>query len=195
MGNSLREKLLELGFRPKQGPAEPARPGKSPQGKATSGRTGPSRPRGAARRERGPEQIDLARAYALRQRQEQAERAAAERERQEQARRRREAIARLAALLEGRTLNDPGADIARHFPYGGKIKRIYVTTDQLKALNAGELGLVQLRGRYLLVDAATLAEAEGIFPEAVALKVDPGAAEEDDSYADPKYRVPDDLVW
>ena len=66
---------------------------------------------------------------------------------------------------------------------------------QLTALNAGALGVVQLNGRYLLVDAATLAEAEAVFPPAVALKVDPDAPAADDPYADPKYQVPDDLVW
>ena len=65
----------------------------------------------------------------------------------------------------------------------------------MKALNAGELGVVQMNGRYLLVDAATLAEAEAIFAQAVALKVDPDAPAQDDPYADPMYQVPDDLVW
>jgi uncharacterized protein YaiL (DUF2058 family) len=92
-------------------------------------------------------------------------------------------------------LNDPQAEIARHFPYGGKIKRIYVNQEQLRALNAGELGVVQINGRYCLVTAADLAGAEEIFPEAIALKVDPDAPAEDDLYADPKYQVPDDLVW
>jgi len=87
------------------------------------------------------------------------------------------------------------AEIARHFEYGGKIKRIYVTEAQLKALNAGELGVVQNDGRYVLVDAATLAQAEGIFAPAVALKIDPNAPAQDDPYADPQYQVPDDLVW
>jgi uncharacterized protein YaiL (DUF2058 family) len=98
-------------------------------------------------------------------------------------------------LLKDKSLNDPNAEIARHFPYGGKIKRIHVNAGQLKALNAGELGVVQQNGRYLLVTAALLAEAEGIFPACVALKVDPDASAEDDPYADPQYQVPDDLVW
>jgi hypothetical protein len=45
----------------------------------------------------------------------------------------------------------------------------------LKALNAGELGVVQNDGRYVLVDASTLAQAEVIFAPAVALKIDPNA--------------------
>ena len=92
-------------------------------------------------------------------------------------------------------LNTQEAEIARHFEYGGKIKRIYVTDEQLKSLNAGELGVLQLNGRYLLVAAAVLAEAEEVFPESVALKVDPQAPAADDPYSDPKYEVPDDLVW
>jgi uncharacterized protein YaiL (DUF2058 family) len=139
--------------------------------------------------------MDLGKAFALRALQEKKERIEAERLKQEQARQRREARARLAELLQGKALNDPGADIARHFEYGGKIKRIHVTADQLVALNAGELGVVQLEGRYLLVDAASLAQAEAVFAPAVALKVDPSAPAADDPYADPRYQVPDDLVW
>ena len=123
------------------------------------------------------------------------ERIEVERLKQEEARLRREAKARVEELLKGKSLNDPNAEIARHFPYGGKIKRIHVNADQLKALNAGELGVVQQNGRYLLVTAALLAEAESIFPACVALKVDPGAPAEEDPYADPQYQVPDDLVW
>jgi uncharacterized protein YaiL (DUF2058 family) len=119
----------------------------------------------------------------------------AERLKLEEARKRREAKARLAELLKDKALNDPAAEIARHFDYGGKIKRIHVTPPQLKALNAGELGVVQLDGRYLLVDAALLVQAEAIFAPAVALKVDPSAQAQDDPFADPRFEVPDDLVW
>ena len=38
-------------------------------------------------------------------------------------------------------------------------------------------------------------EAGGNLAAAVALKVDPNATAEEDPYADPKYQVPDDLVW
>jgi uncharacterized protein YaiL (DUF2058 family) len=101
----------------------------------------------------------------------------------------------LAELIAGKGLNAADAEFVRHFEYGGKIKRIHVTADQLKALNAGELGVLQQDGRYLLVTAALLAEAEAIFAPAVALKVDPNATAEADPYADPQYQVPDDLVW
>ena len=38
-------------------------------------------------------------------------------------------------------------------------------------------------------------EAKAIFPDAIALEVDPNAPPGSDEYADPQYRVPDDLVW
>jgi len=152
------------------------------------GQQGPRKPRSA-------EEMDLAKAYAIRAQKEKEERIETERLKQEEARQRREAKAKLEELLKDKALNDEAADIARHFPYGGKIKRIYVTAAQLTALNAGELGVVQLNGRYLLVTAELLAQSEAVFAASVALKVDPDAPTEEDPYADPQYQVPDDLVW
>lgn len=209
MSDSLRDQLLGLGFKPAPKPErkpearkpEARRPGPRPPGKgaAPAPRTGPGgKPRpsqGQSRKPRSQEEIDLAKAYAIRAQREKDERIEAERVKQEEARLRREAKAKLEALLKDKALNDAEADIARHFPYGGKIKRIYVNAEQLKALNAGELGVVQQNGRYLLVTSDVLAEAEAIFAAAVALKVDPNATAEEDPYADPKYQVPDDLVW
>ncbi len=214
MSLSLRDQLSQLGFKqsrpePKESPRKPsagargdatARPadrrgphaGQAAGKGRPAGKGQPGKPAGA----RPPRnEMDLGKAYALRAQKEKEERMAAERERQEAARLRREARAALAAFVAGRSLNAADAEIARHFEYGGKIKRIYVTAAQLRALNAGELGVLQNDGRYLLVDAETLAEAERIFAPAVALKVDPSAPAADDPYADPKFQVPDDLVW
>ena len=209
MSDSLRDQLLGLGFKPAPKPErkpearkpDARRPGPRPPGKgaAPAPRTGPGgKPRpsqGQSRKPRSQEEIDLAKAYAIRAQREKDERIEAERVKQEEARLRREAKAKLEAFLKDKALNDAEADIARHFPYGGKITRIYVNAEQLKALNAGELGVVQQNGRYLLVTSDVLAEAETIFAAAVALKVDPNATAEEDPYADPKYQVPDDLVW
>ena len=139
--------------------------------------------------------MDLGKAWAIRAQQEKQERIETERVKQELALERRQAKARLEELLQGKALNDASAEIARHFEYGGKIKRIYVTQDQLRALNAGELGVVQFNGRYLLVDAAVLAQAATVFAPSVALKIDPEAPAQDDPCADPRTQVPDDLVW
>lgn len=217
MSDSLKDQLLGLGF--KAAP-KPERPERKPEAKRDHRPSGGERPQGAkpgggkpgasrdGRGSRGPrpehraggkprsqEEIDLAKAYALRAETEKRERMAAEAAKQEAARVRREAKSRLDVFLVGKPLNDAAAELVRHFPYGGKIKRVHVNAEQLKALNAGELGLVQSNGRYLLVTAAVLAEAKAIFPEAIALEVDPNAPAGSDEYADPQYRVPDDLVW
>ncbi|MEN1928213.1 DUF2058 family protein [Luteimonas sp. MJ250] len=165
-----------------------------PRVKGPQGGRGPGD--GGRRRAAAPEgDIDLAKAFAIRAQREKDDRIRAEREKQEAARQRREAQAKLAALLEGKGLNVADAEHVRHFEYGGKIKRVHVTEAQLRAINAGELGVVQLNGRYLVVTLDTLAEAEAVFAKAVALRVDPNAPAADDPYADPKYQVPDDLIW
>jgi uncharacterized protein YaiL (DUF2058 family) len=176
--------------------ARDQRPGGGPrqgQRQGEAGREG-QRPRPPARDPRKGGDIDLAKAYAIRAQREKDERIEAERRKQEEARLRREAREKLAEFLKDKSLNLADADIARHFEYGGKIKRIHVNEAQLKDLNAGVLGVVQHNGRYLLVTAAVLAEAEAIFAPAVALRVDPDAPVADE-YADPQYQVPDDLVW
>ncbi|WP_222564571.1 DUF2058 domain-containing protein [Novilysobacter antarcticus] len=224
MNDTLRNQLMGLGFKPAPEPerrpakkrdgsqdrkggnagsgrgtekrGNPSTPGRSASGPGTrpgQHATGQARPPRGAPRSR--EDIDLAKAYAIRAQREKDERIAAEKAKQDAARERREARAKLSQLVQGKALNAADADIARHFEYGGKIKRVHVTAEQLKALNAGELGVLQTDGRYLLVDAALLAEAEQVFAPAVALKVDPNAPAADDPYADPQYQVPDDLIW
>ena len=220
MSNSLRDQLLGLGYKPAPKPEpvpverksherkshEPKDRGPKGQppgggrnesrGKPAQARPGQTRPPNSAPRPaRSREEIDLAKAYALRAQKEKDDRIQAERIKQEEAKVRREAKALLAILLKDKALNDPAAEIARHFQYGGKIKRIHVNAEQLKALNAGELGVAQMDGRYLLVPVALLLEAEAIFPAAVALKVDPEASPAEDPYSDPAYQVPDDLIW
>ena len=203
MSNSLKDQLLGLGFSAPKPEPRPQKPKPNAAGRPAPPRQAPPRDarKDAPRKDharkppRTREDIDLAKAYAIRAQREKDERIEAERLKQEEARKRREAKAALSAFVAGKGLNAADAEHVRHFEYGGKIKRIHVTADQLKALNAGELGVVQLDGRYVLVDAGTLAQAEAIFAPAVALKVDPDAPAEQDPYADPRYQVPDDLVW
>ena len=195
MTDSLRDQLLGLGFKPVPKPAPkpkqavPASKGKQGHVPRRDGKGAPPK------RKSQSGEMDLGKAYAMRAEKEKADRIEAERQRQEEARLRREAREKLATFLEGKSLNAVDAEIARHFDYGGKIKRIYVTAEQLPRLNAGELGVAQLNGRYMLVSAEVLAEVDRIFAPAVALKVDPDVPAADDPYSDPQFQVPDDLVW
>jgi uncharacterized protein YaiL (DUF2058 family) len=219
MTDSLRDQLLGLGFKPAPKPERPATPprgdkpahGKPAHGRPVHGRPPHARPDAGksagrdpgkprdARPARGParsgSEMDLAKAYAIRAQKEKDERIAAERERQLEAQRRREGKQKLADLLKTASVNDPAAEIARHFEYGGKIRRVYVTAEQLKAVNSGALAVVQQGGRYHLVSPAHAIEADALLPGVLALQVDPDAPPEDDIYADPQYQVPDDLVW
>lgn len=208
MSDSLKDQLLKLGF--KQSTPPQRRGIHGPQAGRGSGaaRADATAP-GSGKSGRGPRaagahgkaqdgakgEIDLARAYAIRARKEKDERLAAERQKQEEARQRREARNALTALLDKARLNRDEAEIARHFEYGGKIRRIHVDAEQLRALNAGELAVVQAAGRYHLVSLADAEAAERILPGSLALKIEPGSAAPEPDYADPKYQVPDDLMW
>jgi Uncharacterized protein conserved in bacteria len=77
----------------------------------------------------------------------------------------------------------------RHFPYGEKIRRVHVDEKQLAAINAGELGIVQQGGRYLVVEKAVIDALRDVAPEFIALLVDPNAPNASDD------GVPDDLMW
>ena len=137
----------------------------------------------AARRKTAPRaasaEIDLAKAYALRAQQERDERVRAEREAAAKAQERKAQRQKLHALLEGRALNRADAEHARHFEYGGKIRRVYVSAEQLREVNDGALGVVQCEGRYLLVPRALAEEVLGFAPAAVALLAEPGSAADD----------------
>lgn len=193
MADSLRDQLLKSGIvkqvqqdrarEPKRpippSSGKPARKGGKPH--ATSHA---ARPSGQSQHD-----IDLAKAYALRAQTEARERQRVEQEAAEQARLRRERKQKIQQLLDGKVLNKADADQPRNFEYGGKIRRVHVDAAQLSALNAGELGVVQQGGRYLLVSRDIAEQVRDIDPHQLALLVDPAAAGVGDD------GVPDDLMW
>jgi uncharacterized protein YaiL (DUF2058 family) len=187
MADSLRDQLLKSGIvkqvreekrpaAPSARPAQKGRPSKPPRHRAPAAAT-------------DADGINLARAYAMRAQTEASERKRAEQEAAEQARLRREQKQKIQQLLAGNTLNKPDADQPRNFEYGGKIRRIYVDAAQLAALNAGELGVVQQGGRYVLVNRDIAEQVKAIDARQLALLVDPAAAGVGDD------GVPDDLMW
>jgi uncharacterized protein YaiL (DUF2058 family) len=172
----------------KPGPGgNPQQGGKGPQGgRPVQG----GKPQGGhARPARKDGEIDLAKAYAIRAQTDAAERRRLEAEAAEVARLRKEKKRKVEELLKGKALNLADADQVRHFPYGEKIRRVHVDAAQLTAINAGELGVVQQGGRYLVVDKAVIDELRTLAPEFIALMVDPNAVDESDD------GVPDDLMW
>lgn len=172
MSESLRDQLLKAGFKP----APPAKANQRP------------RHRPEPRKPREPAEPGLAQAFALRAKADRAEREAAEREAHERAEARRERKRKLQELLAGKVLNRSDAEQVRNFEFMGKIRRIYVTDEQLRRLNEGDLGVVMHGGRALLVGRDIAMQVQAIAPEAVALLIDPSVPGEDDG-------VPDDLMW
>lgn len=198
MSNSLRDQLLGLGFKTAPKPekkAESRPPVKSGQKHHQHAKHAAPQRSHAKPVAKSQEEMDLAKAYALRSETEKQERIDAEKRKQEDARLKRELKQKVQDLLKDKPLNIEAADHVRHFDYNGKIRRVYVTPEQLADLNKGVLGLVQLDGRYLIVTAEIAGEVKNLLPSIVALMIDPDAPIADDPYSDPLYQVPDDLVW
>lgn len=178
MSESLRDQLLKAGFVKKS--VEKPKPTAAGKPKTHVH----ARPQPTKRNEA---EIDLARAYAQRANIERSEREQAQREAERIAREKKERKQKLTTLLAGKSLNCVDADVPRHFPHGNKIRRIYVTPEQLAALNRGELAVTQLAGRYLLVTREVAIEAQAIQADSLVLLCDPSAPSDDD--------VPADLMW
>ena len=142
---------------------------------------------------------DLAKAYAERAREEQRERDRELNRKREEERRRREINAQLRQLVLPNARNDAKGELPRHFEHAGKIRKLYVTQPQLDALGSGALGIAYLQGRYYLLEAAALQKVRALRAEAVAFDAaeeEGGAGDEaDEAYADPRFQVPDDLIW
>lgn len=174
MSDSLRDLLLKAGFKPApQAPKAKPHPKQHPH---------------AAQPARKPAEPDLAQAFAMRAKAERSERDAAEREARAKAAERKERKRKLQELLAGKAQNREDAEQPRNFEHAGKIRRVFVTPEQLRALNAGELGVVMHGGRSLLVSRDVALAAQAIEAECLALLVDPNAPAGDDG-------VPDDLMW
>jgi len=185
MSESLRDQLLKSGLAAKfKAEAKPAKEQhkKPPWPERARPQVAQQKKPGSAAHE-----PNLAHAYAMRAKQEKDEREQAQRDAERQARENRERKQKLANLLSGKELNVDAADTPRHFPHGNKIRRIYCTAEQISQLNRGELAVVQLAGRYLLVTREIALQAQSINAPALVLLCDQDAPTEDD--------VPADLMW
>jgi uncharacterized protein YaiL (DUF2058 family) len=175
MSESLQDQLLALGLA-REKPRQPKRK----RGGKTRGK----------QKQHGKKsgEISLDAAYRARERDERsrAERAKAEKRALDLERRR--INGEIQQLLEGRSLNDREGELKRNFLYKGKIRSVRVNEEQLKALNAGELSLVFLRGDYLVVEPGLADQVRSLSPEHVP---DLGSEEPDED----EFPVPDDMVW
>ncbi|AKS42317.1 DUF2058 domain-containing protein [Wenzhouxiangella marina] len=153
------------------------RPAKQSRGRKSSGKSG-----GAS---------DLERAYKAREQAEKREKEDRKKARVAAQEARRKRNEQLDELVRGKTLNRKDAEEPRYFEHLGRIRRVLCTPEQRAQLNAGEIGVVNLRGSYLLIDLDTLSAyreiAEDLVPD-----LSPKEPEDDGSHYPP---VPDDLIW
>lgn len=190
MADSLRDQLLKSGIVKAVQSSRVRDEKHAPSREKFTRQNGKLRPAAASRPTSAPHgEMDLAKAYAVRARADAEERKRAEQAVAEQARLRRERKAKIQTLLDGNALNKVDVEHVRHFEYGGKIRRLHVDAEQLRALNAGELAVVQQSGRYLLVTRALAEQVRDIDAHQLALLVDPAATTAVDD------GVPDDLMW
>lgn len=184
MNNSLRDQLKALGLAKVK--TEPDHSGSERHSRSTGQKRKVAVPQSPATE---LQEISLARAYAARVAAEQEEAAALKRQQEEKARIKRERKRVALELLQGKCLRKPDAEISRYFEYGKKIRRIHVDAEQLQALNSGMLGIAQIDGKFLLVPADVIVALRQRASEFVALYVQPGSAEPEDT------TVPPDLHW
>jgi uncharacterized protein YaiL (DUF2058 family) len=180
MSDSLQDQLRALGLAKKQP-------------RKTKGSGAAKRSRQANRKRSGqdakPGELSLEKAYALKRREEQRQADKARRKKQAEDRQRRLLNNQIREIVKVNRLNREEAEIARNFLFRGRIRKINVTSDQLKALNAGDLGIVYLSGGYHLLDLAQLDKVRALSADHV---VDLNTDNTDD---DEEFPVPDDLSW
>ena len=108
----------------------------------------------------------------------------------EAAKRDRKVLARRTrASLEESRCNDDKATIAHHFVRGKKIKYVYVTAEQQKALHEGTLAVAVYDGATFLVHGNVRKELEASNPDVFFADVPSDKGDEDE------FPVPDDLTW
>lgn len=183
MSDSLQDQLLALGLA-KEKPA-PAGKKHKPHARKGQGDRGPRRKSPASNKDG---EISLDAAYRARQKAERSGAAQARAEKRALDLERRKINTEIDGLLKDQALNDREGALKRNFLYKGKIRSVRVNEAQLKALNEGMLGLVFLRGDYVVVKPELADQIRLLSPDHVP---DLGGDAPDDD----DVPVPDDLVW
>jgi uncharacterized protein YaiL (DUF2058 family) len=177
MGKSLQDQLLALGLASeKSKPAKPRR------------KSGKPRPTQRKPKEQAGGEMPLDKAYALRKQEEGRQADKARRKKQEEDLKRRKINNDIRKIVEQYRLNDDKAEIPRNFMFRGRIRKIYVTAEQQRALNEGQMGISYLSGGYHILARENLEAVRSISPDHIPDLGGAGDEEED-------HPVPADLSW
>ncbi|MFK7956741.1 MAG: DUF2058 family protein [Lysobacterales bacterium] len=157
-GSSLADQLKQLGLAPKKAPKK-SRGGKKQRPNGSKGKAGA----------KAGGEISLAEAYSQRASDDKRQREASAREKREKQQQRKALNDALAKIIKPASQNVKDAEIDRFFEHMGKIRKIFVTATQQKALNSAELGIVACRGGYHLVAPEIIPKVDALKADAVAL--------------------------
>jgi len=146
------------------------------------------KPKPKPRGNKGKQEFSLAKAFALKKRDEQNQADHARKKKLAEDRQRRQLNNEIRIIVKAHRLNRDDAEIGRNFMFRGRIRKVRVTPEQLKALNAGELGIAYLSGGYHLL-ANEHAEAVRLLSEEHVADLSTEAGD------DGVHPVPDDLTW
>ena len=105
----------------------------------------------------------------------------------------RSARSQVAQIIDDHAVSRDGADVVHRFVLEGKVKQIYVTSQQRDQLAAGLLRIVLDRDHFHLVDKRGADLVALRDPSALVPLADAGDDDVDDDYKD--FEVPDDLMW
>lgn len=177
MSKSLQDQLLALGLAKKNARKKPAKSRQTPN----------DRRRPPSGRSADDTELSLDKAYALRKREEQKQADKARRKKQAEDRQRRLVNQEIRKIVDKHRLNNKQAEIARNFMFRGRIRKIYVTSEQQTALSEGSLGIVYLSGGYHLLATEPLEAVRAISADHL---VDLDVPDDDEEFP-----VPDDLTW
>jgi uncharacterized protein YaiL (DUF2058 family) len=134
-------------------------------------------------------EVSLDRAYALRKQEEKKQADTARKRKQAEDRQRRQLNKEIKAIVSKHRLNDAKAEVPRHFMYRGRIRKINLTAEQLKALNAKKLGIAYLSGGYHLLDPEHVEAVRKLSSDHTP---DLASVETEEEI---EFPIPDDLSW
>ena len=185
MADSLQDQLKALGLAKEKKPAHKKPRNRKPgAGKPRSGNAGTGK--AGAAKDNG--EMALGKAWALREREEKQSVEQARARKREEDRKRREINKAIRAIVQPNRLNKEDAEVARNFMFRERIRKVYVTPEQHKALGEGSLGLVYLSGGYHVLAGEHVDAVREIAADHV---VELGGDNEEEE----EFPVPDDLSW
>ncbi len=170
MMGSLQDQLIKAGLADesqakKTTKSRKRKPNKAKTKPQTKAQTGSKK--GAA--SKGGKGMSLAAAYAARAKSDKDQKVLSGKRKQMEDERRRKVNLQLKEIILPAAKNNPEAEIERYLEFKGKIRKLYVTSEQQDALNDGDLGIVYLQGRHYIVEPELVEQVRAIQADNVSL--------------------------